>query len=50
MGSWMSIKLLHRRGTVLPYNSENTKRSEVGFSAVLGHGVSEFRLERTTLS
>ena len=38
----MSIKLLHRRGTVLPYNSENTKRSEVGFSAVLGHGVLSF--------
>ena len=46
MESWMSIRQLYRRGTVLPYNSENTKRSEVGFSAVLGHGASEFRLER----
>ena len=33
--------------TGLARNSQNTKRSEVGFSAVLGHGVSEFRLERT---
>jgi hypothetical protein len=37
-------------GLASPYKSENTKRSEVGFSAVLGHGASEFCLERTTLS
>jgi DNA repair protein RadC len=35
---------------VSTYKYENTKRSEVGFSAVLGHGASEFHLERTTLS
>jgi ABC-type uncharacterized transport system permease subunit len=31
------------------YKSENTKRSEMGFSAVLGRGVSEVRFERTIL-
>jgi hypothetical protein len=50
MGSWMSMQVLYRCGTVIPYKSENTKRSEVTFSAVLEHGASEFRLERTTPS
>ena len=36
--------------TVSPYKSENTKRSELRFSAVLGSGASEVRFERATLS
>src|SRR5687767_8686655 len=32
------------------YNSQNTKRSELRFCAVVGSGASQFRFERTTLS
>jgi hypothetical protein len=40
----------HKPWGVYLYNSQNTKWSELGFSAVLGSGVSEVRFERTTLS
>jgi len=33
-----------------PYKSENTKQIKLRFCAVLGHGASEVRLERTTMS
>jgi hypothetical protein len=49
-GRPVSEEGLCENGLASPYKSENTKRSEVRFSAVLGHGASEFRLERTTLS
>ena len=32
------------------YNSQNTKWSELGFSAEVGNGASEVRFELTTLS
>jgi hypothetical protein len=35
---------------VILYNSRNTKRSVLGFSTVLGSGVSEVRFEQIALS
>jgi hypothetical protein len=41
---------LCENGLASPYNSQNTKWTELRFSAVLGSGASELRFERTTLS
>jgi hypothetical protein len=35
---------------VYPYNSQNTKRSELRFCAVVGSSAAEVCFERTTLS
>jgi hypothetical protein len=42
--------LLVIAGLAVLANSQNTKRSELGFSALLGSAETEVRFERTTLS
>jgi hypothetical protein len=49
-GRLVSEEVLCETGLASPYNSQNTKRSELGFSAVLGTGTAEVRFERTALS
>ena len=44
------IELIETAYLASPYKPENTKRSELRFSAVLGSGASEVRFERATLS
>ena len=49
-GRLVSEEVFCENGLASPYKSENTKWFELGFSAVLGIGVSEVRFERTALS